>query len=103
VRGVRAVFLAAGIFFRSPIVPALGILGWESINIFLPPVLKKFSVIHYLDSLCPVSVPPESGIAILADPASPWVAIPGILGLGRDPRRGGRGESAQLEILYGVE
>ena len=84
-------------------VPALGILGWESINIFLPPVLKKFSVIHYLDSLCPVSVPPESGIAILADPASPWVAIPGILGLAAILVAAAAEKARKLEILYGVE
>ena len=101
--GYGAVFLAAGIAFRSPIIPALGILGWESINIFLPPVLKKFSVIHYLDSLCPVSVPPESGIAILADPASPWVAIPGILGLAAILVAAAAAKARKLEILYGVE
>jgi fumarate reductase subunit C len=30
--GYGAVFLAAGVFFKNPIVPAIAILGWESIN-----------------------------------------------------------------------
>jgi uncharacterized membrane protein len=101
--GYGAVFLAAGIFFKNPIVPAVAILGWESINALLPPVLKKVSVIHYLDSLCPVAMPPDSGIAILADPASPWVAIPGILLLAVVLLALAARRASRLEILYGVE
>ena len=101
--GYGAVFLAAGVFFKNPIVPAVAILGWESINVFLPPVLKKVSVIHYLESLCPVSIPQTSGIAILADPASPWVAIPGILILAAILVVVAAQRVRRLEILYGVE
>jgi hypothetical protein len=101
--GYGAVFLAAGVFLRNPIVPAVVILGWESINALLPPVLKKISVIHYLDSLCPVSIPPGSGIAILADPASPWVAIPGIVVLAGVLVYLAAARVRHLEILYGVE
>lgn len=101
--GYGAVFLAAGVFFRNPIVPAVAILGWESINALLPPVLKKISVIHYLESLCPVSIPQDSGIAILADPASPWVAIPGIVVLAFVLVWLAASRVKKLEILYGVE
>jgi len=101
--GYGAVFLAAGVFFKNPIVPAVAILGWESINMFLPPVLKKISVIHYLESLCPVSIPQDSGIAILADPASPWVAIPGILMLAAVLVWAAAQRVKRLEVLYGVE
>jgi hypothetical protein len=101
--GYRAVFLAAGILFRNPIVPALAILLWEWINIFLPPVLKKISVIHYLESLCPVSIPPDSGIAILADPASPWVAIPAIVALAGVLVAVAAAKARRLDVLYGVE
>ena len=101
--GYGAVFLAAGVFFKNPIVPAVAILGWESINIFLPPVLKKISVIHYLESLCPVSIPQDSRIAILSDPASPWVAIPGILLLATVVVYVAASRVKRLEILYGVE
>lgn len=101
--GYGAVFLTAGVFFKNPIVPAVVILGWESINALLPPVLKKVSVIHYLESLCPVAIPPDSPIQILADPASPWVAIPGILGLAAVLLILAAWRVNRLEILYGVE
>lgn len=76
--GYGAVFLLMGMFFRNPIVPAVIILGWESINFLLPASLKKISIIYYLESLCPVSVP-SGPITLLADPAPLWIAIPGLI------------------------
>ena len=52
--GYGSVFLAAGLLFRNPIIPAATVLLWESANLFLPAALKKISVIFYLQSLCPV-------------------------------------------------
>ena len=101
--GYGAVFLAAGVLLKNPIVPAVAILGWESINALLPAVLKKISVIHYLESLLPVSIPQTSSIQILADPASPWVAIPGILALAIVLVTIAMRRVKRLEILYGVE
>ena len=101
--GYGAVFLAAGVFFRNPIVPAVAILLWELINAFLPPVLKGISVIHYLESLLPVSIPVSSGIAILADPASPWVAIPGVLALAALLVAGTARKVRRIEVLYGID
>src|SRR6266853_4209 len=54
--GYGAFFLVVGLFFRNPIIPALVLYGWEAINFLLPPLLKKISVIHYLNSLVPVPV-----------------------------------------------
>lgn len=76
--GYGAVFLTLGFFFRSPAIPALFVFGWEGIHFLLPPLLKKVSVIHYLQSLTPVPIP-EGPLAILADAPSPWVAVPGVL------------------------
>jgi hypothetical protein len=78
--GYGAVFLALGFFFKSPAVPALGMFGWESIHFLLPPLLKQFSVIHYLQSLCPVKIS-EGPIAVLSDAPAPWVSVLGLLGL----------------------
>ncbi len=76
--GYGAAFLAFGFFFKSPAIPALLVFGWEGINFLLPPLLKKVSVIHYIQSLCPV--PFDHGpLAVLSDAPSPWVAIPGLL------------------------
>ncbi len=76
--GYGAVFLVMGLFFRNPIIPGAVILGWEYINFLLPPVLKKLSIVYYLRSLSPVRVS-EGPFALLADPASPWIAVPGLL------------------------
>lgn len=80
--GYGAVFLVMGLLFRNPMIPAAVVLAWESLNTFLPPALKKVSVILYLKSLCPVEVP-DSGLAALlgvaADPMRESVAIAGLL------------------------
>jgi len=75
--GYGAVFLALGFFFKSPAIPALAVFGWERILFLLPPLLKKVSVAHYLQSLCPVPFD-EGPLAILADAPSPWISIPGL-------------------------
>jgi hypothetical protein len=84
--GYGAFFLAAGMLFRNPILPAAAILVWEAVNPFLPALLKKFSVIYYLKSLCPVDIPSSPGTApVLSllvsnpDPVSTPVAILGIV------------------------
>jgi len=76
--GYGGVFLLFGSLFRSPAIPALAVMGWEGIHFLLPPLLKKISVIHYLQSLCPVPMS-EGPFAILADAPSPWLSIPGLL------------------------
>ncbi len=84
--GYGAFFLVAGMLFRNPIVPAAVALIWEAINPFLPTVLKQFSIIYYLKSLCPVEIPVAQGtpplFALLIsnpDPISAPVAISGVL------------------------
>lgn len=76
--GYGSVFLVIGLFFRNPIIPALTAYGWEGINFLLPPVLKKVSIVHYLNSLMPVPVS-EGPFALIADPTPAWVAVPGLL------------------------
>ncbi len=84
--GYGAFFLAAGMLFRNPILPAGAILVWEAVNPFLPALLKKFSVIYYLKSLCPIDIPSPPGMPPLLsllisnpDPVSTPVAILGIV------------------------
>jgi ABC-type transport system involved in multi-copper enzyme maturation permease subunit len=79
--GYGALFLLFGLLFRNPIIPAVVVMLWEGLNHFLPNVLKKFSVIFYLEPLCPVELPLRDVSAIFAvspDPVSPWLAIPGL-------------------------
>jgi ABC-type transport system involved in multi-copper enzyme maturation permease subunit len=86
--GYGGVFLGAGLLFKNPIIPAAFVLVWEAINPILPSLLKKFSVIYYLKSLCPVNVPTDPGMPPLmallvsnAQPVSPYLAVIGLLAL----------------------
>jgi hypothetical protein len=76
--GYGAFFMVFGLFFRNPIIPALLLYGWEWINFLLPPLLKKVSVIHYLNSLVPVPLS-EGPFAVVAEPTPAWISIPGLL------------------------
>ncbi|MEO5926037.1 MAG: hypothetical protein ABIR70_19610 [Bryobacteraceae bacterium] len=108
--GYGSVFLAAGLFFKNPIIPAALIEVWESLNIFLPAALKKISVIYYLLSLCPVVASPDKDmnrflkmLVNAAEPVSVPVALLGLFGVtaavlfiaGRQARR--------LEINYSTD
>jgi ABC-type transport system involved in multi-copper enzyme maturation permease subunit len=81
--GYGAVFLAAGLFIRNPMIPAAVVMVWENLNAFLPSFLKKISVIFYLKSLAPVSVPgappPFSALVTETDPTPAYLAVPGLL------------------------
>lgn len=60
--GYGSVFLAVGLLFRNPIVPTAVVLLWEGVNPFLPAALKKISMIHYLQSLCPVDATADQNV-----------------------------------------
>ena len=76
--GYGAFFLVVGLFVRNPIIPAILLYGWEWLNFLLPPLLKKVSVIHYLNSLAPVPVS-EGPFAVVAEPTPAWIAIPSMM------------------------
>ena len=76
--GYGAFFLVVGLFVRNPIIPALLLYGWEWLNFLLPPLLKKVSVIHYLNSLVPVPIS-EGPFAVVAEPTPAYIAIPSML------------------------
>jgi len=80
--GYGAFFLVVGLFIRNPIIPALLLYGWEWLNFLLPPLLKKISVIHYLNSMMPVpvsSIITEGPLAVVAEPTPAWISIPSML------------------------
>lgn len=76
--GYGAFFLVVGLFVRNPIIPAIMLYGWEWLNFLLPPLLKKISVIHYLNSLAPVPVS-EGPFAVVAEPTPAWIAVPSMM------------------------
>ena len=83
--GYGSVFLAAGLYVRNPIIPAALLLIWDGVNGILPHVLQKMSILHYLQSLCPVPAPMDDDaptlIRLLAAPAAPASRPEAILGL----------------------
>lgn len=83
--GYGSVFLATGLIFRNPIVPAAVVLVWESVNLFLPAGLKMVSLTYYLQSLCPVVAPPDASmpqalrtLISATEPATRLAALNGI-------------------------
>ena len=110
--GYGSVFLAAGVLFRNPLIPTLVVLLWEAISGFLPPLLQKFSVIFYLKSLCPVSVPagvsldrgnPLALIAVNPTPASVITAVLGLVMLSIAVLIFSSLKVRHMEIDYGTE
>ena len=108
--GYGAFFLVAGMLFRNPILPAAAILIWEAINPFLPGILKQFSVIYYLKSLCPVEIPSPPGtpplFALLisnTDPVSAPVAVVGIVMVALIALYASSVQVRRMEINYTTE
>ncbi|HLH37506.1 MAG TPA: hypothetical protein VKX39_00025 [Bryobacteraceae bacterium] len=108
--GYGSVFLAAGLFFRNPLLPAAGVLIWESANLFLPSALKKISVIYYLQSLCPVVASPHREInPVLAllisstEPASTILAVAGLFAVTAVVLVFASRRARRLEINYGAD
>jgi hypothetical protein len=92
--------------FRNPIIPAALVLVWESMNPFLPSLLKKISVIFYLQSLCPVPVPLKgdwSFLAVLTEPTPAYLAVPGLLLVTMAGLLLAARKVRRLEINYGTE
>ncbi len=100
--GYGAVFLALGMLVKNPMIPAALILGWEWINFLLPPALKKISVIHYLQSLCPVPVP-HGPFALPAEPTPALLAVAGLLVLAAALLFFAGRRARQLEVLYAAD
>ena len=100
--GYGAFFLFIGLFFRNPIIPALVMYGWELINFLLPPLLKKISVIHYLNSLVPIPVS-EGPFAVVVEPTPAWIAVPSLLAVTAIVLIAASYRIRHLEIKYGSE
>jgi ABC-type transport system involved in multi-copper enzyme maturation permease subunit len=108
--GYGSVFLAAGLLLRNPVIPAVTILFWEGINGFLPTMLQKFSVLYYVQSLCPVPAPmPERVPAIFkmilapAEPAEPWLAFTGLAAVTALVLFAAAHAVRRLELNYGTD
>jgi ABC-type transport system involved in multi-copper enzyme maturation permease subunit len=80
--GYGALFMALSLIFKNPILPGIVVLLWETFHAVMPALLQKFSITFYLKQLCPVSIPSTGVMAlftVVAEPVSPWIAVPGLL------------------------
>lgn len=100
VAGYGAVFTALALVARNPMLPSAAILGWEWINFLLPPALKRLSVIHHLQSLCPVPVPARV-FALPGEPTPAPLAIGGLLALVAVLLVLAARRARRLEVSYG--
>lgn len=109
--GYGSVFLWAGLRYRNPMIPAAIILVWEGIDGILPALLKKVSIIYWLKSICPVSVPsPRGGNANIMnllifdiDPAPAAVAAINLLLLAAFVIVAAAMRARRLEISYATD
>jgi ABC-type transport system involved in multi-copper enzyme maturation permease subunit len=83
--GYGSLFLAAGLILKNPLIAAALVLFWEGANWFLPAVLKQFSIIYYLQALCPVVAPLSADIPeplkLLVTTTAPIPGAIAVLGL----------------------
>jgi ABC-type transport system involved in cytochrome c biogenesis permease component len=110
--GYGSLFLAASVLFRNPLIPAAGLLIWEGINGFLPALLKKISVIYWLQSICPIPMPApnanhrENIFALLIvdiDPAPAHMAVINLLLISGFVIVWAALRARKLEIAYGTD
>ncbi len=100
--GYGALFLALGLLVKNPMIPAAALLGWEWLNFLLPPALQKISVIHHLQSLCPLPIP-RGPFALPSDPTPPILAVPGVLLLAALLLWIAARRARRLEVAYASE
>jgi ABC-type transport system involved in multi-copper enzyme maturation permease subunit len=108
--GYGSLFLAAGVLFRNPLIPAAGLLVWEGINGFLPALLKKISIIYWLQSICPIPMPAPRGqknllqlLIIDINPAPTSVAILNLILLAAFVIVWAALRARKMEIAYGTD
>jgi hypothetical protein len=86
-------------------IPAAAVMVWENLNPFLPRFLKEISVIFYLQSLAPVSIPgvppPLSVLVVDTDPIPGAIAVPGLLIVAAVLLAYAASRGRRLEISYG--
>ena len=73
-----ALFIFLGIRYKNPVIPAVTLLFWESLNVFLPAWLRKVSILYYLRSMNPVEISlrgPGALLGAVIEPVAAWIAI----------------------------
>ena len=98
-----ALFMTLGLFLKNPIIPALGLFLLEFANPWLPAVLKKLSIVYYLDSMLPLRTETARLFAVQADPAPIWLAVIVLLALAAGLVALATTRVRAMELSYGTE
>ncbi len=102
VAGYGALFLVLGLRAKNPMIPAALLLGWEWLNFLMPPALKNLSIIHHLQSLCPVAIS-RGPFALPAEPTPVWAALVGLAILVSALLYLGTRRARRLEVTYAAD
>lgn len=98
--GYGAIFLVIGLVFRNPVIPAAALWIWEAANLLLPPLLKKFSVIYYLQALYPIPLT-KSLFEVVVEPPPVWVAVLGAVAMTAAALALAGWQVRRMEVSYG--
>lgn len=77
--GYGAIFLLAGLLIKNPVVVAILVWLWEGLGPFLPVMLKKLTIGHYIQSMYPIPIQAQGLFTVFAEPTPTYLAIPGLL------------------------
>jgi len=80
--GFGSIFLALGLLFRNPVLPAVILLAAESFSALLPGWLQRLTVTFYLKPLLPFPLADEGPAALFSfvvEPVAPVVAVAGLV------------------------
>jgi ABC-type transport system involved in multi-copper enzyme maturation permease subunit len=80
--GYGSLFVALSLIIKNPILPAIGVLLWETFHPVFPSMLQKLSIMFYLRQMCPIPLQPDGMLAlftVIVEPVSAWLAVPGLL------------------------
>jgi len=69
-----SLFMMLGLIFKNPHVGGVLFLFWEIASIFLPVRLKSLTLVYYFWSFMPITIMPDSPIALVSEPAPIWVS-----------------------------
>lgn len=98
-----ALFMTLGLFLKNPIIPALALFLLEFANPWLPAVLKKLSVVYYLDSMLPLRTESARLFAVQADPVPVWLAVIVLLAAAAALIALAAARVRAMELSYGAE
>lgn len=96
-------FLLAGMLARGPMMIGAALWVWETMAIFLPLTMQRFTVSYWINSLLPMPMPQKSMLAQEVAPASLPAAVIVCLLIGAGCTAAAAWWSRHLQLAYGAK